>query len=156
MIDLLAAKRRCTPMGGALFIGGSSSSKSSQTTIDGRITAGNESVAVSVSGGGDNVINATTTDFGAVSKSLDLAMKGVDNITGVATQTIDRSFDLAQRASSEAGSILSGALNSMTGQQKEFANALENIKAGDARPLVYVGLGVVALVAVVLITKTKG
>lgn len=162
MIDLLAAKRRCTPMGGALFIGGSSSSKSSQTTIDGRITAGNESVAVSVSGGNNNTINATTTDFGAVSKSLDLAMKGVDNITGIASQSLDESAKLAgasltfaQRASSDAGSILSGALNSMTGQQKEFANALENIKAGDARPLVYVGLGVVALVAVVLIIQTK-
>ena len=155
MIDLLAAKRRCTPMGGRLYIGGSSSSKSSQTTIDGRITAGNESVAVSVSGGGDNVINATTTDFGAVSKSLDLAMKGVDSVTGVASQTVDKSFAFAQRASSDAGSILSGALNSMSAQQEQFASALENIKAGDARPLIYVGLGVVALVAVVLITKGK-
>lgn len=151
MIDLLHAKRRCTPMGAALFIGGSSKSSSSQTTIDGRITTGNESVAVSVSGGDGNVINATTTDFGAVSKSLDLAMKGVDNITGVANQ----SLNLAQKASSDAGSILSGALNSMTGQQKEFANALENIKAGDARPLIYVAVAVVGLVAVVLITKNN-
>lgn len=151
MIDLLAAKRRCTPMGGALFIGGSSSSKSSQTTIDGRITAGNESVAVSVSGGNNNTINATTTDFGAVSKSLDLAMKGVDNITGVANQ----SLNLAQKASSDAGSILSGALNSMTGQQEKFVGALENIKAGDARPLIYVAIAVVGLVAVVLITKNN-
>ena len=138
-------------MGGALFIGGSSSSKSSQTTIDGRITAGNESVAVSVSGGNNNTINATTTDFGAVSKSLDLAMKGVDNITGVANQ----SLNLAQKASSDAGSILSGALNSMTGQQEKFVGALENIKAGDARPLIYVAIAVVGLVAVVLITKNN-
>lgn len=153
MIDLLAAKRSCTPMRGVLRIGGSSKSSSSQTNIDGRITAGNESVAVSVSGGNGNSITATTTDFGAVSKSLDLAMKGVDSVTGVAQQTIDKSFGLAQRASSDAGSILSGALNSMAGQQEQFANALENIKAGDARPLVYVGLAVVGLVAVVLITK---
>ena len=160
MIDLLHAKRRCTPMGAALFIGGSSKSASSQTTIDGRITAGNNSNAVSVSGGSHNTITATTTDFGAVSKSLDLAMKGVDNMTGIASQSLDESSKLAgasltfaQRASSDAGSILSGALNSMTGQQKEFANALENIKAGDARPLVYVGFAVVGLVAVVMFAK---
>lgn len=159
MIDLLSAKRRCMPMGGAVFIN-SSKSKSEQTSIDGRITAGNNSNAVSVSGGSGNVITATTTDFGAVSKSLDLAMKGVDNMTGIASQSLDESSKLAgasltfaQRASSDAGSILSGALNSMTGQQKEFANALENIKAGDARPLVYVGFAVVGLVAVVMFAK---
>ena len=104
----------------------------------------------------DGRVDNAPADFVALlAKSLDLAMKGVDSVTGVASQTVDKSFAFAQRASSDAGSILSGALNSMSAQQEQFASALENIKAGDVRPLIYVGLGVVALVAVVLITKGK-
>lgn len=133
-------------MGARLFFGGSSSSSKGgdQTSIDGRITTGPESVAVSVNNSSGNTISATTTDFGAVSASMDLALKGYESITDVAKQTVSSS----SRANDQANSLLSGALQSMSGQQEQFTKALENIKAGDARPLMYVAIGVVGLVAV--------
>lgn len=150
MIDLLQAKRRCTPMGGRLYFSTKSSSKGGdQTSIDGRITTGNESVAVSVNNSSGNTVNATTTDFGAVAGSLDLALKGIESVTDVAKTTVGAS----SRASDQANSLLSGALQSMSGQQEQFTKALENIKAGDARPLMYVSIGAVALVAVFMFAK---
>lgn len=133
-----------------LFKGGSSSSKGGdQTTIDGRITTGPESVAVSVNNSSGNTVNATTTDFGAVAGSLDLALKGIESVTDVAKTTVGAS----SRASDQANNLLSGALQSMSGQQEQFTKALENIKAGDARPLMYVSIGAVALVAVFMFAK---
>ena len=152
MIDLLSAKRACTPMGNRLRINSSKSSAGGQTTVDGRITAGNDSVAISLANSQNNTVNATTTDFGAVSSSLNLALKGVESMTDVAKTTVGA----ATRANDQAGSILSGAIQSMSSQQKQFTAALENIKAGDARPLMYVSIGAVALVAVFMFASRKG
>ena len=149
MIDLLQAKRSCTPMGARLYLNSSSSKGGNQTSVDGRITAGNDSVAISLANATNSTVNATTTDFGAVSGSLNLAMKGIESVTDVAKTTVGAST----RASDQASSLLSGALQSMSGQQEQFTKALENIKAGDARPLMYVSIGAVALVAVFMFAK---
>lgn len=149
MIDLLAAKRACTPMGNRLYLNSSKSSTGGQTTVDGRITAGNDSVAISLANANNSTVNATTTDFGAVAGSLNLALKGVESMTDIAKTTVGA----ATKANDQAGSILSGAIQSMSSQQQQFTSALENIKAGDARPLMYVAIGAVALVAVFMFAK---
>lgn len=149
MIDLLAAKRGCTPMGSRLYLNQSKSSAGGQTTVDGRITAGNDSVAISLANSTGNTVNNTNTDFGAVAGSLNLALKGVESMTDIAKTTVGA----ATKANDQAGSILSGAIQSMSSQQQQFASSLENIKAGDARPLMYVAIGAVALVAVFMFAK---
>lgn len=127
---------------GSLFSNKSSSKGGDQNTLDGRITAGSESNAVSLNQSSGNTINATTTDMGAISASMDLALKGIETVGNLAGQTITAS----SQANSQAGSIVSGALGQIGAQAEQFKDALENIKAGDARPLMYVAIGAVVLV----------
>lgn len=147
MIDLLAAKRRCTAMGGALYFGGSKS-KSSQATknIDARVVGGESSLNTSqvIDASGGSRVRITSTDHGAVSKSLDLAIKGVEGANTTTRQVIE-----AQ------GSLLNGALKMSGEQSQKLADTVENLKGNDVRVLVVAGLAVVGVTAAMLF-KRKG
>jgi hypothetical protein len=139
MIDLLAAKRRCTPMGGVLRVGGSSSSRNETSQNDARITGGDGSTNATVTGDHSSV---TLTDRGAVSGALNVALKGVES-----------AYSFASQAQASSGTLLAGVLGTNTKQQEQFTSAVEKIKTSDVRVLVIVGLGVVGLAAVMLFKK---
>jgi hypothetical protein len=146
VIDLLAAKRRCTPMGGALFFGGSSKSSQATKNIDARVVGGESSVNTSqvIDASGGSRVRITSTDHGAVSKSLDLAMAGVEGANTTTRQVI-----------ASQGSLLEGALKMSGEQSQKLASTVENLKGNDVRVLVVAGLAVVGVAAVTLI-KRKG
>lgn len=163
MIDLLQAKRKCLPMRGVLRIGGDSDSEQSQ--VDGRITGGNESVNGSAAGDNSTVnIRTTTTDFGAVGKSLDLAMKGVDSSAALATEVVKTNAGTVGKVFDGTLDVLKGSLSTMAKQQDSFTSAftsqgsafgtaLENVKTSDTRVLILAGLAVVGLVGMTLLKK---
>jgi len=135
---------------GSLFSNSPSSSSSSPTTnVDGRQSIGDGAIAVNATSGSTANANITLTDFGSVSKSLDLAMKGIDSLTGMAQQQVSS----AGAATAGAQSLVSGALSSMASQQQQLAATVENAKTGDSRPLMYAALAVVGLTALAFIAK---
>lgn len=144
MIDLLAAKRRCTPIGGALFFGGSSKSSQATKNIDARVVGGDASVNTSqvIDASGGSRVRITSTDHGAVSKSLELAKAGVEGANTTTRQVIE-----AQ------GSLLSGALKMAGEQSQQLTDTVENLKGNDVRVLVVAGLAVVGVTAVMLFKK---
>lgn len=95
------------------------------------------SYSVSVTGDGN-----TLTDYGAVSDSLALALKGVELANGT-----------AQQISTQTGSLLGGALSMVGEQQKQFTDAVEKIKTSDVRVLIIGALAVVGVVAFTMLRK---
>jgi len=138
--------------GGGGGDGGVGNSKSSSTTntqsTDSRITGGNDSQNLSV-GGNSNNVTFTSTDHGAVSESLRLAMKGIDNTSSLATEVIG----MSRAAQSSASSVLSGALNNVSAQNDKLTSAIENVKTSDVRTLIFAGLAVIGLAAVMFVGK---
>lgn len=79
--------------------------------------------------------NNTVTDHGAVSQSMQLALAGVQGAQ-----------QLAQQAQAAQGTILTGALKTVSDQQAGFTSALENIKTSDVRVLIIAAIAAVALI----------
>lgn len=122
-----------------------SSSKSSNpvTNTDARVVGGDSSSNLSLNASGNRgAVNVTVTDAGAVSKSLDLAMKGIEGAQATASAAV-----------ADSGELLRGVLATQGEQQQQFADALENIKTSDVRVLIFAGLAVVGLAAVQLAKK---
>lgn len=87
--------------------------------------------------------NNTTTDYGAVSDSLALALRGVE----LANTNV-------QQTNTSTAGILSGALSMVGKQQTEFTSAVEKIKLGNSDSmLIVVGLAVLAVGAVAIFRK---
>jgi hypothetical protein len=123
-----------------MSLGGSSKSQQQTSNTDARVVGGDNSV--NLSGSSNNRIKVT--DHRAVSKSLDLAMAGVEGANTTTRQVIE-----AQ------GSLLEGALKMSGEQSQKLADTVENLKGNDVRVLVVAGLAVVGVAAVTLI-KRKG
>lgn len=85
------------------------------------------------SSGTNNII--TTTDFGAVSQSLQLAFKGVEAANKLGTTALEQS-----------ASMTAGIFDAQAAQTKQLAGALESIKTTDKQALV---AGVLVILAVV-------
>ncbi len=79
--------------------------------------------------------NNTLTDHGAVSMSMQLALAGVHSAQ-----------QLAEQAQAAQGTILTGALKTVSDQQSGFTSALENIKTSDVRVLIIAAIAAVALI----------
>lgn len=120
-----------------LFSSSKSNSQTFTENADLRVVGGdnslNTSQKIDVSGSSNTI---TATDFGAVSGSLKLALQGVEGAQRTASQAIE-----------STGGLLSGALDMVGRQQKEFTSAVENIKTGDNRALIVVGMAVVGIAA---------
>lgn len=136
--------------GSGLSSGGIGNSSSSTTnTSDSSehyLTSGNNGVNANQEtriAGNNNTI--TMTDLGAVSQSLALAMRGIEGTNALAAQI---------QASN--GGILDGALQNSRQQMSEFTSALEKVKTSDIRVLIFTGLGVIGVVAVVMFNQKKG
>lgn len=114
--------------------GGFSDSDQDTKNTDARVVGSEGSVNVSAQNGGD--VNVTTTDAGAVSASMALAMKGVEGAQTIAAQTIDQNAEL-----------LKGVVTATREGQEQFASALENVKTADTRMLAIGALAVVGLAA---------
>lgn len=125
--------------------GGDSSSEVENKTYntDARIAAGDGSTNASVNGN-SGAVNITTTDHGAVSGSLELAMKGVELAHQTESQLI-----------TSTGGLLDGALQRQAQQQQQFTETVKDIKTSDVRVLVIAGLSVVAFGAIAIF-KAKG
>jgi hypothetical protein len=89
-------------------------------------------------------VNVTSTDHGAVSASLQLALKGVEG----AQQT-------TQQAIASTGGLLENALARAGQQSQQFTETIKDIKTSDVRVLVIAGLAVVGVGAVALF-KARG
>jgi hypothetical protein len=98
-----------------------------------------QSIKFNIKGKGNTV---TTTDFGAVSGSLALALQGVEG-----AQTI------AREAQAASGGLLEGALRMSGEQQKQFTDVIEKIKTSDVRTLIITGMAVMGLAAVMYFRK---
>lgn len=114
----------------------------------------NESTDASTVAGNDSIVNAphirgdyntvTTTDYGAVSGSLALAMKGIESAHTQARQTVE-----------SQGHLLDGVLR-MAGQQSEqHAADLMAVKTGDTRTTVIAAAAIAGLALVAVIKKGK-
>jgi hypothetical protein len=123
------------------YFGGKSKSSNATSNIDARVVGGEGSINQSqtVTGSGNTI---STTDHGAVSGSLALALKGVE-----------QAGELARETQAATGSLLSGALEMVGEQQQQHSQALENIKGNDVRTLVIAGLAVVGIAAATLLRK---
>jgi hypothetical protein len=143
MMDRLALKRMCLPMGARLYFGGDSSSSVENKTFntDARIVGGDGSTNTSVNGN-SGPVEITTTDHGAVSGSLQLAMRGVE----LAHQS-------EQQVLSTTGGLLEGALKNQAQQQQAFTDTVKDIKTSDVRVLVVAGLAVVAFGAIAMFKR---
>lgn len=119
-------------MSGMFGLGDSKSSTSQSTSsIDGRVVGGDSSTNLSLNGN-TGPVSITTTDAGAVSGALQIALAGVEG----ANQN-------AQAATSQNESILNGALQAVSNNQAQFTSAIEQIKTGD-KTTSYVVAGFVA------------
>jgi hypothetical protein len=94
--------------------------------------------------GNSGPVNVTSTDHGAVSASLQLALKGVEG----AQQT-------TQQAIASTGGLLENALARAGQQSQQFTETIKDIKTSDVRVLVIAGLAVVGVGAVALF-KARG
>lgn len=124
---------------GRVVAGEKSSPRVNTTTGDGNLVGGEGSNIASTHahvGGVNNAINITSTDHGAVSGSLALALAGVEGAQKLARET--------QQAT---GGLLDGALRMVGEQQQQFTAAVENIKTSDVRTLIMVGMAVVGIAA---------
>lgn len=125
--------------------GGDSESNSAQTTknTDARVVGGDSSSNASVN---DNqgTVSIMTTDHGAVSGSLQLALKGIEG----AQQT-------TQQAIASTGGLLENALQQSGQQAQQFTETIKDIKTSDVRVLVVAGLAVVGIGAFAMF-KAKG
>lgn len=118
-----------------LFGGGNSSSSQTTNALDASVTAGQQSTNTSVGiQGSGNVV--TSTDYGSVSKSLDLAFKG-----------IELAHQQASEVQASSGGLVEGALATVKQQQQQYASTIENIKTSDVRTLILSGMAVVGIVA---------
>jgi len=147
VIDLLRAKAKLLPDGGCAYFDGGGAGNSSNTSwqktenADMRIVGGDKSVNTSNKASfGDNVSNVriSTTDFGAVSKSLDLALKGIEGAQKTTQQTIGA-------AMTTNANLLTSALHTVGEQQAGFTSALENTKTGTKTLLIGGGIAVLAI-----------
>lgn len=112
-----------------------SSSKNTTNNTDARVVGGDDSLNTSLHVSGTRNL-VTTTDHGAVSGSLTLALRGVEGAQS-----------LAREAQAAQGSLLEGALKMSGAQNEHFASTIEKIKTSDVRTLVIAGLAVVGLAA---------
>ncbi len=92
------------------------------------------------SSGMGNTINML--DQGAVSKSLDLAFRGVEQANATTQAVVQQS-----------GSLLAGIFDASNSTTKQLGAAVETIKTSDLRAM---GFALVGLVAVAWIWKSKG
>lgn len=128
------------PKSGGIGNSGPSSSNQETDTNSQDITgaAGSINTATNLNlEGGTNTL--TLTDHGAVSGSLQLALKGIEG----AQQT-------TQTALASTGGLLEGALKRSGEQSAAFTDTIKDIKTSDVRVLVVAGLAVVGLGAVML------
>lgn len=85
----------------------------------------------------------TLTDFGAVSASLQLALRGVE----LANES-------AQQATQQATTLIGGTLSMQGDQQQQFTDAVEKIKTSDVRVLIVGALALLGIVAFTIARKT--
>lgn len=123
--------------------GGSSSSEQQTSSTDARVVGSEGSTNASIVGNQGNV-TLETTDHGAVSASLQLALRGIEGANTTTGQAI-----------ASTGGLLEGALRNSGQQAAAFVDTIKDIKTSDVRVLVIAGLAVVGLGAVVLF-KNKG
>lgn len=135
------ALRRYACQGHRHHFGGDSSSSQETNNTDARVVGGDQSSNASVVGN-TGPVSITATDFGAVGKSLELALRGVEQ----ANQS-------AQLAVGQNAELLTGALRQSSEASKQFAQNLTDIKGNDVRVLVIVGVAVVGVVAAVVMFR---
>lgn len=108
---------------------------------DMRVVGGNDSVNTSQKiglvlgdGSSQNTVSVVTSDYGAVSAALKLALAGIEG----ANHTTDTAL-------ASAGGLLDGALHNGAAATQQFVDTLKDIKTSDVRVLVIAGLAVVGL-----------
>jgi hypothetical protein len=147
---------------GGLFGGGGGGSSSMESGGIGNSSSTNNNtdeqfeVGVSTQGGGNATFTRdersyqldikgdgnTLTDFGAVSDSLALALRGVELANSTAADI-----------SSQTTTLLGGALTMVGEQQQQFTDAVEKIKTSDVRVLIIASVAVVGVVAFIALRK---
>lgn len=110
---------------------GNSASENFNAANDGRVVGGDgSSNSSTLITGGTN----TLTDHGAVQSGISAALAGIESATAI-----------AQQAQATQGGIFDGALRVVGDQQKQFTNALENVKTADVRVLIIAAIAGVAM-----------
>jgi hypothetical protein len=92
------------------------------------------------SSGAGNTVNIL--DQGAVSKSLELAYRGIDQANATTQAVVQQS-----------GSLLAGIFDASNSTTKQLGSAVETIKTSDLRAM---GFALVGLVAIAWVWKAKG
>lgn len=128
-------------MGLFSFLDSKSSSSSSTSSQDESFVAGNNSTNAVVNLDGSNN-SVTTTDFGAVSGGLKLALAGVEGAN-----------QLASQAQTQTSDLMSGIFKQNAAQAANLTQAVVDLKTSDVRTLVIAGIAVVGLVAVQLFKR---
>jgi len=101
--------------------------------------AGAISSPIEVTGDNNKI---TATDYGSVSKALELAFKGVDAANQLGTTAL-----------TQASALTSGIFDAQATQTKQLASALESIKTTDKQTLVIGALAIVATLAAFVYRK---
>ncbi|WP_431257211.1 hypothetical protein ACQ86G_21500 [Roseateles chitinivorans] len=117
------------------------SSETTDMSVVGAEGSINSSIKQTVSGS-NNVI--TTTDHGAVSGALALAMRGVEGWQKTAQDAISGSNDL-----------MAGIFDDNAKQAANLTQAVVDLKTSDVRTLVIAGMAVIGLVGVTLLRNKK-
>lgn len=129
--------------GGGIGNSGPSTTETKTESNDMRVVGAegsvNTSTKIDISGANANL---TTSDYGAVAGGLQLALKG-----------IEANSQLTRDIVTSNGSLIDGVMNRTSQAGAQFATALENVKTSDVRTLMFTGLAVVAVVAVMAFKK---
>lgn len=126
-------RARCSRLGSRLYFGGDSDSTQQTSNTDARVVGGEGSSNASIVGN-EGSVSVTTTDHGAVSGSLALAMRGIEGANSTTREAL-----------ASTGGLLEGALRNSGQQAQAFTDTIKDIKTSDVRVLVIAGLAVVGL-----------
>jgi hypothetical protein len=112
--------------------------------------AGSVTNELQLEGTGNHV---TMTDFGAVSKSLDAMVRGVEQSTALATLVTKQAGEQQQLNISTGADLLNNVLSSTKKQADELTTAVVDLKTSDVRVLVIGALAIVGAVIAVVMKK---
>jgi hypothetical protein len=128
--------------------GGIGNSKSSNTTqnTDNRLAVGDGGQTIAIPG---TVSNLTLSDMGAISAGSATASKALE----LAIMGMEQANKTAQTALVSTGGIMAGVTSSNADTMSTYASSIEKVKTSDVRTLIYAGLGVIGLAAVMMFGK---
>lgn len=101
--------------------------------------------------GSSNVV--TLSDYGAVSKSLDAMVKGVEQSTALATLVTKQAGDQQKLNISTGADLISGVLATTAKQADTLTQSVVDLKTSDVRVLVIGALAIVGAVVAVMMKK---